>query len=175
MVFLLESPIIVVTILFAFFIGFYLYLTRNFDLWKKLGVPYVKPLPLLGSLKECVSLKVTVSQNFKNVYDEYSDKPYVGIFSFDQPSLVLRDPELIKDILVKDSKFFLDRIMSVDVNLDPVFGNGLFVMKTPRWRQMRTNLTPVFTSGKMKNMFYLVDLCCKDLTDFLDRETADGK
>jgi hypothetical protein len=24
-------------------------------------------------------------------------------------------------------------------------------------------------------MFYLVDLCCKDLTDLLDREMAEGK
>jgi cytochrome P450 family 6 len=175
MVFLLEWPTIIVTILFGFSVGFYLYLIRNFDVWKRLGVPYVKPLPFVGSLKECVSLRVTVSQNFKNVYDAYSDKPYVGFFSFDKPSLLVRDPELIKDILVKDSKVFLDRTMSVDVNLDPLFGNGLFVMKSPRWRQMRTNLTPVFTSGKMKNMFYLVDLCCKDLTDFLDRETANGK
>jgi cytochrome P450 family 6 len=175
MPFLLEGPTVVLTIISVLFIALYLYLIRNFNLWKKLGVPYIKPVPLFGSLKECVSLKLTVAQNFKNIYDEYSDKPYVGIFSFDQPSLLVRDPELIKDVLVKDSKFFSDRLMSVDVKLDPVFGKGLFVMKGPRWRQMRTNLTPVFTSGKMKNMFYLVDLCCKDLVDHLDRQTADGK
>jgi cytochrome P450 family 6 len=153
----------------------YLYLIRNFNFWKKLGVPYPKPLPLLGSLKECVLLKVTIAQHLKNLYDEYSDKPYVGIFSFDQPSLLVRDLELVKNILVKDSNIFTDRIANIDKNLDPMFGMNLGAAKGQRWRDVRTNLTPVFTSGKMKNMFYLVDLCCKELTDLLDKEAADGK
>jgi cytochrome P450 len=109
------------------------------------------------------------------LYDEYGDKTYVGMFSLDQPSLLVRDPELVKNILVKDSKVFADRIISFDEKLDPVLGKTLFLLKGQRWRQMRVNLTPVFTSGKMKNMFYLVDLCCKDLSDLLDRETAEGK
>jgi cytochrome P450 family 6 len=175
MAFLLEWPAIILTIFSFVCVGLYFYFTRNFNFWKKLGVPYVKPLPLLGNLKECVSLKFTIGEHLKNLYDEHSGKPYVGIFSFDQPSLLVRDPELVKNILVKDSKVFADRIMSVDEKLDPVFGNGLFVLKGQRWRQIRVNLTPVFTSVKMKNMFYLVEFCCKDLIDFLDRETAEGK
>jgi cytochrome P450 family 6 len=172
---LLEWPTLILAIFSLLFFGLYLYLTRNFNFWKKLGVPYIKPLPLLGNLKECVLLKVTIGKHFKNLYDEHSDKRYVGIFSFDQPSLLVRDPNLVKYILVKDSKFFADHIMSVDVKLDPVFGNSLFVSKGQRWRQLRVNLTPVFTSGKMKNMFYLVDLCCKDLTDLLNSKATDGK
>jgi cytochrome P450 family 6 len=153
----------------------YFYVTRNFNFWKKVGVPYAKPLPFLGNLKECVLLKVTIGEHLKNLYDEYGDKPYVGIFCFDQPSLLVRDPEFVKNFLVKDSKIFADHIMYVDVKLDPVFGMNLFALKGQRWREVRTNLTPVFTSGKIKNMFYLVDLCCKDLTDLLDREMAEGK
>jgi cytochrome P450 family 6 len=159
----------------ALFIGLYLYLIRNFNFWKKLGVPYPKPWPLLGNLKECVLQRVTVGKHLKNLYDEYSDKPYVGIFSFDKPSLLVRDLELVKNILVKDSNIFSDRIAYIDKNLDPLFGRIMFVMKGQRWRELRTNLTPVFTLGKIKNMFYLVDLCCKDLIDFLARETAEGK
>lgn len=174
MALLLEWPTLILTIFSSVCVGLYFYFTRNFNFWKKLGVPYVKPLPLLGNLKECVFLKVTIAEYLKSLYDEYSDRPYVGMFSFDQPSLLVRDPELVKNILVKDSKVFPDHIMSVDVKLDPVFGNSLFVLKGQRWRQVRVNLTPVFTSGKMKNMFYLVDLCCKDLSDLLDREAADG-
>jgi cytochrome P450 family 6 len=173
MALLLVWPTIFVTT--TFFIGLYFYLIRNFNLWKKLGVPYVKPVPLFGSLKECASMKVTIGDHLKNMYDEYSDKPYVGLFSFDQPSLLVRDLELIKEVLVKESRVFPDRIMSVDAKVDPMFGNGLFALKGRRWRQMRTNLSPVFTLAKMKNMFYLVDLCSKDLVEYLDRQAADGK
>jgi cytochrome P450 family 6 len=109
------------------------------------------------------------------MYDGYSDKPYVGFFSFDQPSLLVRDLELIRDILVKDSNVFADRNTTINTTADPMFGKSLGAVRGLRWRQLRVNLTPVFTSGKMKTMFYLVDLCCKDLVDHLDTETAEGK
>jgi cytochrome P450 family 6 len=172
---LFEWLTVSVAISSAVFIGFYFYFIRNFNFWKKLGVPYIKPLPLFGNLKECVSLKVTVGKHLKNLYDQHADKPYVGIFSFDQPSLLVRDPNLVKNILVKDANIFADRIITVNTNLDPMFGKALFTIKGQRWRQVRVNLTPVFTSGKMKNMFHLVVLCCKDLTDFLDIEVVGGK
>jgi cytochrome P450 family 6 len=154
------------------FIALYLYFIRNFNLWKKLGIPYIL---FLGNLKECALQKLIIGAQLKKLYEEHGDKPYVGIFSFDQPSLLVRDPELVKNILVKDSNNFADRIVSVDGNTDILFGRNLFTLKGQRWRQIRVNLTPVFTSGKMKNMFNLVLLCCKDLTDFMDRTTSGGK
>jgi cytochrome P450 len=69
----------------------------------------------------------------------------------------------------------MDRTVSFDEKLDPLFGNTLFVLKGQLWRHLRTNLTPVFTSRKMKMMFYLVDTCGKELAECLDKETVDGK
>jgi cytochrome P450 family 6 len=153
----------------------YFYFVRNFKFWQKLGVLYVKPTPFFGNLKNCVFQKVNIGKRLQQIYDENSDKPYVGIFSFDKPSLLIRDLELVKNILVKDSQYFVDRIVSFNEKLDPLFSRSLFVIKGQRWRHLRTNLTPVFTSGKMKMMFYLVDTCGKELADCLDNATADGK
>ena len=159
----------------AIFLGLYFYATRNFNFWQKLGVPYVIPTPFAGNLKECVLLKATIGQQLQRIYNEQSDKPYVGIFSFDKPSLLIRDVELVKNILVKDFQNFVDRVFSVEDKLDPLFGNNLAVLRGQIWRQLRTNLTPVFTSRKMKVMFYLVDTCGKELADCLQKVTADGK
>ena len=63
----------------------------------------------------------------------------------------------------------------VNEKSDPLFANLLFVLKGQIWRHLRTNLTPVFTSHKMKLMFYLVDTCGEELTDFLQNATAGGK
>jgi hypothetical protein len=38
-----------------------------------------------------------------------------------------------------------------------------------RWRDMRSTLSPVFTSSKMKTMFMLVSECSEQLIDFLER------
>jgi cytochrome P450 len=111
----------------------------------------------------------------RRIYDEHSDKPYVGIFSFDKPSLLIRDLELVKKILVKDFQTFVDRTFTADERLDPLFGNNLTVLKGQLWRHLRTKLTPVFTSRKMKMMFCLVDTCGKELAECLKKATADGK
>jgi cytochrome P450 len=89
--------------------------------------------------------------------------------------LLIRDLELVKNILVKDFQTFMDRTISFEDKFDPLFGKNLGALKGPLWRHLRRNLTPVFTSRKMKMMFYLVDTCSKELADCLEKATADGK
>ena len=118
---------------------------------------------------------MNIGEHFQQIYEQHSDKPYVGLFSFDKPILLIRDLELVKNILVKDFQYFIDRITSFDEKLDPLWSKILFATKGQRWRHWRTNLTPVFTSGKMKMMFYLVDTCGKELADCLDKASYNGK
>jgi hypothetical protein len=165
----------IISLLCGFFISLYFYFTRNFNFWKKLGIPYAKPVPFVGNVKDVMLLKVNIGKSLKTLYDDHSDKPYVGIFVFDQPILLVRDLDLVKNILIKDAQNFIDRIISFDENLDPVFGRGISLLKGQRWRQVRVNLTPVFTSAKMKIMFHLVEICGKELGKCLDIVTADGK
>jgi cytochrome P450 family 6 len=164
-----------ISVITAIFIGLYFYFTRNFKFWQKLGIPYVKPTPFVGNLKECVLLKTTIGEQLQRIYNEHSDKPYVGIFSFDKPSLLVRDPELVKNILVKDFQAFMDRMMSFEESVDPLFANSLPILKGQLWRHIRTSLSPVFTISKIKMMFYLLDTCGKELADCLEKATADGK
>jgi len=121
-----ESIIFVLVLsLSAIFIALYLYFTRNFKFWKKLGIPYVNPTPFVGNLKECVFQKVNIGKHLQQIHEQHSDKPYVGIFSFDRPILLIRDVELVKNILVKDFQYFIVRIISVDENLDPLASRSL--------------------------------------------------
>jgi len=99
----------------------------------------------------------------------------VGIFCFDKPSLLIRDLELVKNILVKDFQTFMNHTVLFDEKLDPLVSNSLPVLRGQLWRHLRTNLTTVFTSRKMNMMFYLVDTCGKELADCLEKATAEGK
>ena len=164
-----------ICVIAAIFIGLYFHFTRNFNFWQKLGIPYVKPTPFVGTFKDCVLLKTTIGKQLQRIYNEHSDKPYVGIFSFDKPILLFRDLELVKNILVKDFQYFTDRIISFDEKLDPLCSKVIFVSKGQRWRNWRTNLTPVFTTGKIKKIFHLVDTCGKELADCVDKASYNGK
>jgi len=176
MLLILESlTFYLISVIAVIFIGLYFHFTRNFNFWQKLGIPYVKPTPFVGNLKDCVLLKTTVGEQLQRIYNEHSDKPYVGIFSFDKPSLLIRDLELVKNILVKNFQNFMDRTLTIEKRFDPLIANVLPMIRGQHWRHLRTNLTPVFTSGKMKMMFYLVDTSGKELADCLEKATADGK
>jgi hypothetical protein len=170
-----SLTLVLVVSLSGIFIALYLYFTRNFNFWHKLGIPYVKPTPFVGNLKECAFQKVNIGKQLQQIYEEHSDKPYVGIFAFDKPVLLIRDVELVKNILIKDFQYFINHIVFLDEKLDPLFSKSLFVVKGQSWRHLRTNLTPVFSSGKMKMMFYLVDTCGKELADYLDKASVYGK
>jgi len=173
---ILQSPTFyMISVVTDIFIGLYFNFTQNFNFWQKLGIPYVKPTPFEGTLKDCVLLKTTIAEQLQRIYNEHSDKPYVGIFSFDKHSLLIRDLELVKNILVKDFQNFMDCTFSFEDKYDPLFGKMLSVLNGQLWRHLRINLTPLFTSRKMKMMFYLVDTCDKELADCLEKATADGK
>ena len=94
---------------------------------------------------------------------------------FDKPSLFIRDLELVKNILVKDFQTFMDRRVLFEAKIDPLFGNTLPILKSQVWRHLRTKLTPVFISRKMKMMFYHLVTSCMELVECLEKATTDGK
>jgi cytochrome P450 len=114
-------------------------------------------------------VKTTIGEQLQRIYNEHSDKPYVGVFSFDKPSLLIRDLDLVKYF-----QYFTDWIILAEHMFDPLFGKNLGILKGQLWRHLRRNLTPVFTSRKMKIMFCLVDDCGKELADCLEKGTAEG-
>jgi hypothetical protein len=65
-------------------------------------------------------VRVCIGKHLEEIYVERSDEPYVDIFSLHNPSLLVRDPELEKNIVVKDFQTFMDRQISTDEKTDPL-------------------------------------------------------
>ncbi|CAG2064230.1 unnamed protein product, partial [Timema podura] len=153
MTFYFETPFldeIILVALISILIGIYQYTTSTFDHWKKRGIPFIKPFPFLGNLKDVVLLKSSRHDAIKDFYRKLEGEPFGGIFLFRSPVLIVRDPDIIKSILVKDFSHFQNRVHS-SPSEDPV-SDSLAVINGPKWRILRTKLTPTFTSGKLKNM-----------------------
>lgn len=66
-----------------------------------------------------------------------------------QPAILVRNPDVIGDILVKDFASFCDNDFDIDEEGDPVFGKNPFILKGQRWKQARAQATPSFTAGKV--------------------------
>jgi len=87
---------------------------------------------------------------------------------------VLRDPDLIKRILVKDFNTFYERHVRSNHKTDPLSQN-LFLLKGPAWRLLRVKLSPIFTSFRVKQMFSLISTCSENLTKYIDQYSTKGK
>lgn len=157
----------------AVFITIYLYMTRKFNYWKKRNVVEISPTPFLGNFKDCALLKTPPGYLMKEFYDKAKGLPYIGFYVLDKPSLLIRDREIVKNVLVKDFNYFADRYGSPNPN-DRLGYANLFFLKNPAWKILRTKLTPIFTSGKLKKMFELMTECAKNLETYLKSLNVDG-
>ncbi|GLG95590.1 Probable cytochrome P450 28a5 [Gryllus bimaculatus] len=82
------------------------YLNSNFDYWKKRGVPYLQPEPFFGNVREITLLKKSMADVLTGLYRHFEGKRFAGIFMSRTPSMLLIDPELVKNVLVKDFGHF---------------------------------------------------------------------
>lgn len=68
---------------------------------------------------------------------------------------MINDPELIRAVLIKEFARFADRGWYSDEKLDPL-SSHLFLLPPEKWRPLRGKLSPIFTSGKLKQMYHLL-------------------
>lgn len=152
----------------------YLLIMRNFEYWKKRGVMQIKPIPIFGNFARCFFMKMSAGYWLKECYEKSEGLPYMGVYVLNQPGLLLRDPHIIKQILLKDFNSFADKFM--EAGKDDHLGNlNLFLVKNPQWKVIRTKISPVFTSGKLRNMFDLMIQVGKNLDTYMDSLNLYGK
>ncbi|KOB71358.1 Cytochrome P450 Cyp6b29 [Operophtera brumata] len=131
----------------------YLYFTRTFNHWKSRGIIGPEPLPFFGNLKETALRRKNITDVYKKFYDEFPNEKVVGMYRMTTPSLVLRDLDAIKNVMIKDFDVFVDR--GVEFSKEGL-GSNLFHSDGDTWRVLRNRFTPLFTSGKLKNMLHLM-------------------
>ncbi|XP_021923332.1 probable cytochrome P450 6a14 [Zootermopsis nevadensis] len=151
----------------------YIYFKWSFTYWKKRNVPYADPIFPFGNFTQSCLMRKQVGDVLTDIYKELEGHRYGGMYIFTKPSLILRDPDLIKDILVKDFSTFHDRGFYMNEEIEPLTGH-LFMLPGKRWRNLRIKLTPTFTSGKLKMMFQRLVDCGGQLQHCVGGMTQNG-
>jgi cytochrome P450 family 6 len=149
----------------------YVYFKVSFDYWKKRNVPYAKPTFPFGNFGDKLFLRATLCRVFENIYKELDGEKYGGTYALTKPGFIFRDPDIIKNVLVKDFSSFHDRGLFVDEVVEPLAGH-LFFLRGNKWRNLRAKLSPTFTSGKMKMMFQTLVDCGLELGSILEKSAS---
>lgn len=128
------------------------------------GVSYKGAWPFFGNMGSVLLQKLSFHDVIENAYKMCPKAKFVAIFDFQRPMILLRDPDLIKSVTVKHADTFVNHQGISNSKYDPFFGNILFNLKGHHWRHIRAQLTPAFTSCKMKVLFDVIMDCSKDFT-----------
>ena len=163
----------ILSILLGFVLVVYLYFQHNYQFFKRLNIYSLEPSFPFGNFGKIITGKVSISNKIRTFYQEAGETnvPAVGVYEFYQPVLILCDPELIKQCLIKDFSKFQDRgLIKPTENFEPL-SLGLFSLEGRKWRNLRSKLSPTFTSGKIKMMFSII----KDRSDDLVKYLANNK
>lgn len=143
-----------------------LYLRSIATYWTRRNVPSFGNI-FSGRFTETYKATKSLSEVITEFYLQSRDHKCVGTFMFGKPILVVNDPEIIKRILLTDFNDFNSHGFYYDLKKDPVSGN-LFILEGADWKNMRTKLSPIFSTGKIKYMFQTVLDCVHKLEHVIE-------
>ena len=93
------------TIAVVLIMSVWYYCVYKYSFWKEKGVKFMKPTFPFGNMRDLILLRKPRAEVIKELYDEFPEEPYVGLYQFLSPMLLIRDPELIKQVMVKDFSY----------------------------------------------------------------------
>lgn len=141
-------------------------ITNQFTYWKLRKILQLKVTPLLGNNAPIFFRRTSFPEHSKFLYNYLPDVRYYGTFDFNTPVIVLKDPDLIRDVCVKNFDNFPDHRSFVTEEMDPIVGRNVFSLKGQRWKDVRSTLSPSFTANKMKIMFQLISECSREFVQY---------
>ncbi|KAH8269598.1 hypothetical protein KR018_010034, partial [Drosophila ironensis] len=174
-----TEMVFVELLIFVAFIGLFLYKwsVRTFGYFAKRGVAHERPVPVLGNIPWSVMMgadsyiKFSIDQHLRLKHN----KVY-GVFNLRDPLYYLADPELIRQVGIKSFDNFANHRQGISdgPNDNTIMSKSLLTLRDRRWKQMRTTLTPTFTSLKIRQMFELIHACNEEAVGYIERQLEAG-
>lgn len=107
-------------LLIGLLVAGYYYVKKRYRYWNDRGFASPPSVFLLGSMKG-IGTSIHECEGIDVIYKKYKGKaPAVGIFFFLRPTILPLDPELYKNVLVRDFGSFHDRGFYFDKEGDPL-------------------------------------------------------
>lgn len=138
------------------------YIYHRYSFWSRRGVPGPRPIFPLGyqfqkAFSDPIAIELDWTARYGSAYGVYT-----GLI----PTLTITDPELIKQVLVKDFHLFMDR--RILNSSHRIWNQNLFNIESTEWKRIRSITSPTFSTGKLKAMVPLMNHCVQKLVSYVD-------
>lgn len=146
------------TLILIFIYNCYCLLTlKYYNYWGKQGIPSVgKCLPFFGNIGKVIIMREAFTTLCENLYKNDSHQSMIGFYQMLTPSLIIRDPELVKKVLTTNFSSFENNQIVLHPEVDPLLSRNPFFSQKNTWKENRIALTNSFSSSKLKLMFSLL-------------------
>ncbi|KAI8423816.1 hypothetical protein MSG28_012827 [Choristoneura fumiferana] len=119
--------------------------------WRRRGMPALPGAHwLLGHYGAGLLLRAPPAWLLARLYRAAPDQPLVGFYICHKPCLLLRDPLLVKRVLVTDFDAFADRNFAGEQQKDSFGMINLFGLRGPAWRYVRRRMAPALSASRMR-------------------------
>ncbi|GBP26431.1 Cytochrome P450 9e2 [Eumeta japonica] len=106
----------------------YIYLNKKHSYFKNHEINHLPPVLIFGNIMKPILKVRHFVENMNRLYFSFPEDRFVGNYDFINPTVMIRDPELLRLVCVKDFDYFSDHRTFTSKN-DPVFAKSLFGLK----------------------------------------------
>lgn len=158
--------------LFAAIIGLVIYLlffskSSPPSYWEKNGIPFIDS-SVVATDFEILLGKKSILHRDDYAYATLGSGKFCGMLETPEPVILVKDLELIKKITIKDFNHFVDRRDFFTVADDQgLLRKLLGMLKGSEWKDVRTTMSPTFTSGKIRRMMEHFNSVGKDWVEMI--------
>ncbi|CAK1552455.1 unnamed protein product [Leptosia nina] len=138
--------------------------------WRRRNVTFYHKNKVTGVFWDFMTKDLAFFEGFRQIYKEYPNEPAVGVGSFLTPALYVIDPVNIHHVVTADFNSFNHR--GIETNVNDLLADNILFMNGNRWRIVRQHMTPLFTSTRLKSMYYIID---KSARDFITQLNSNPK
>uniref|UniRef100_A0A8C9WJ50 Thromboxane-A synthase n=1 Tax=Scleropages formosus TaxID=113540 RepID=A0A8C9WJ50_SCLFO len=147
------------------FMIFRTYSVFPYSVLARCGIQHPKPWPFFGNI-------FLFREGFFGPHNDLIKRygRVCGYYFGRRPVVVIADPDMLKQIMVKDFANFPNRMAATK----PI-SESLLLLKDERWKRVRSILTPSFSSAKMREMVPLINAAVETLMGNLKVYAESGR
>ncbi|GFX24976.1 cytochrome P450 3A11 [Trichonephila clavipes] len=144
------------------------YLSRNDEYWTKKGIHSTPRENYFTMIYKLSTLNM--GEFIKDMTKKYGR--VFGSFEGSTPTVTVAEPDLLRDIFVKDFHIFPYR--NEMKTGDPIGDKMVTVVIGEDWKRIRTLITPAFTSKRMRQMSSIMNECSETLVKVCEKHYNKG-
>ncbi|XP_017321382.1 thromboxane-A synthase isoform X1 [Ictalurus punctatus] len=151
-----------------FLVLLYWYAISPYSVLERCGIRHPKPVPFFGNMLMFRHDSFKAQKDLINQYGRVC-----GYYVVRRPTVVVADPDMLKQVMVKDFHKFPNRVL-FRMATKPM-KNSLIMLRDEQWKRVRSILTPTFSAAKMKEMVPLIHVATETLLNNLKAYAESGK